>query len=164
MAMTIERILAERLPVPEDGPMAEGSYRIFVRDLELSSSIGAYAHERLRPQRIRINLDIRVRAAGRPLNDDLTNVLSYDAVIAAIKRLVADGHINLVETLAERIAEICLADSRVTQVSVRVEKLEVVPDAAGVGVEIERRRSTGAEVLPLASADAARTARTRDAR
>ena len=162
--MSIDRILAGRMPVPDDTPAAEGSYRIFVRDLELSSSIGAYAHERLRTQKIRINLDMRVRAIGRPLNDDLTNVLSYDAVIAAIKRLVADGHINLVETLAERIADTCLADSRVTQVRVSVEKLEVEPDAAGVGVEIERRRPAVAEVLPIGAADAARATRTREGR
>jgi dihydroneopterin aldolase len=161
MTMTIDRILAGRMPVPDDVPAAEGSYRIFVRDLDLSGSIGAYAHERLRTQRIRINLDMRVRSAGGPLNDDLTNVLSYDAVIAAIKRLVADGHINLVETLAERIAETCLADQRVTQVRVSVEKLEVEPDAAGVGVEIERRRPATAEVLPLNLTDPSRTNRSR---
>lgn len=162
--MTIDRILAGRLPVPDDAPAAEGSYRIFVRHLDLSSSIGAYAHERLRQQRIRINLDMRVRSAGGPLNDDLTNVVSYDAAIAAVKRLVADGHVNLVETLAERIAETCLADYRVTQVRVSVEKLEVEPDAAGVGVEIERRRTMSAEILPLAAADTTRPSRPRDGR
>jgi dihydroneopterin aldolase len=107
---------------------------------------------------------MRVRSAGGPLNDDLTNVLSYDAVIAAIKRLVADGHINLVETLAERIAETCLADHRVTHVRVSVEKLEVEPDAAGVGVEIERRRPSVAEVLPLNVPDPSRPSRSRDNR
>jgi dihydroneopterin aldolase len=163
--MSIDRILAERMPVPDDAPSGEGAYRIYVRDLELAGSIGAYAHERLRTQRIRINLDMRVRAPGRPLNDDLTNVLSYDAVIAAIKRLVADGHINLVETLAERIAETCLADNRVIQVRVAVEKLEVEPDAAGVGVEIERRRPAIAEVLSLnTGGDSSRSSRSRDGR
>ncbi len=52
---------------------------------------------------------------------------------------MADRHINLVETPAEEIAELCLANPRVVVVRVKVEKLDVEPDAAGVDVEIERR-------------------------
>jgi dihydroneopterin aldolase len=48
--------------------------------------------------------------------------------------------INLVETLADRIAAQCLADRRVLSATVRVEKLDVMPDAGAVGVEIERHR------------------------
>ncbi len=48
----------------------------------------------------------------------------------------------LVETLAERLAETCLADERVQVVRMRVEKLDVFDDLASVGVEIERQRHT----------------------
>ena len=48
------------------------------------------------------------------------------------------GHVNLVETLAERIAEACLADLRVDAARGRVEKLAAIPEAASVGIEIER--------------------------
>jgi dihydroneopterin aldolase len=117
-------------------------YRIFVRDLVLLCSIGAYPEERHRRQRVRFNIDMQVRAADRPLDDDLANVLSYDTVIADIRHLVDRGHINLVETLAEQVAECCLADPRVTDVRVIVEKLDMEPAAAGVGIEIERRRQS----------------------
>jgi dihydroneopterin aldolase len=115
-------------------------YRIFVRDLVLMCRIGAYPEERLKTQRVRFNLDILVQAPADPIGDDLAQVLSYDTVIADIRELTARGHINLVETLAAEIADICLADPRVAEVKVIVEKLDVEPAAAGVGVEIERRR------------------------
>jgi 7,8-dihydroneopterin aldolase/epimerase/oxygenase len=53
---------------------------------------------------------------------------------------VASGHVLLVETLAERIAESCLTDRRVHLARIRVEKLDVFPDSTSAGVEIERRQ------------------------
>jgi dihydroneopterin aldolase len=52
--------------------------------------------------------------------------------------VTSDGHVNLAETLAERIASLCLQDSTCRSVLVRVEKLDVFEDAKSVGVEIER--------------------------
>jgi dihydroneopterin aldolase len=105
--------------------------RCFVRDLVLDALIGVYDHERASPQRIRINLDLEVTGPG---------VTGEDGV-AAVRALVGQGHVTLIETLAERIAERCLADTRVLSTRVRVEKLDVFPDAASVGVEIERFRA-----------------------
>ncbi len=124
-------------------------YRVFIRDLVLPCSIGAYAEERLRRQRVRFNVDLQVDSPATPLEDDLANVLSYDEVTGAIRRLVDGGHINLVETLAERIAEMCLADARVAEVRVSVEKLDVEPAAASVGIEIERRRASHPAITDL---------------
>jgi dihydroneopterin aldolase len=64
----------------------------------------------------------------------------YADVVEDIRGLLAQGHINLVETLADRIAAQCLADRRVLSAKVRVEKLDVMPEASAVGVEIERHR------------------------
>ncbi len=127
------------------------SYRIFVHDLVLMCRIGAYPEERLKTQRVRFNLDMRVRAPREPLDDDVAKVLSYDTIISDIRELTGRGHINLVETLAAQIADICLADPRVTNVRVAVEKLDVEPAASGVGVEIERRRRTYPSVAELFS-------------
>lgn len=136
-------------------------YRVFVKDLVLVCSIGAYPHERLKPQRVRFNVDLRVQAPVEPIGDDLANVFSYDTVTAAIRGLTTNGHINLVETLAEKIADWCLADSRVAHVRVMIEKMDVEPDASAVGIEIERRRQlhpTVADLFP-ASPDASRKPR-----
>jgi dihydroneopterin aldolase len=112
--------------------------RILVRDLVLRCEIGTLRHERGTRQRVRINLDLAVREEATPIADDLRNVVCYDEIISAIRQLIAGGHVNLVETLAERIAALCLADGRIRLARVKVEKLDVYPDAGSVGVEIER--------------------------
>lgn len=112
---------------------------VFVHDLEMPASIGVYTYEKTSKQRIRINLDLAVREGeARAIDDNLANVVCYEGVVSGIRRLVDQGHVNLVETLAERIAALCLEDKRVRVARVRVEKLDVFPDATSVGVEIER--------------------------
>lgn len=111
---------------------------VFVRDLLLDAHIGAYRHEQGNAQPIRINVDLTVAEAAH--GDDLRNVVCYATVVDGIKAIVAEGHLNLVETLAERIAASCLEDERVQVARVRVEKLAVIPEASSVGVEIERGR------------------------
>ena len=115
-----------------------GLRRVFVRDLVVPWHIGVHQHEREGPQRVRVNLDLAVRESSRPLDDKLANVVCYEDMVEGVRRLVDEGHVNLVETLAERIAELCLADARVRTATVRVEKLDVFADVAAVGVEIER--------------------------
>ena len=110
---------------------------VFIRDLLLACRIGVHRHEEIRPQRVRINLDLAVRE-DRELQDDLANVVCYERITDAVRAVVAGRHIKLLETLAEEIAAICLADERVRSVRVRIEKLDVFADAASVGVEIER--------------------------
>jgi dihydroneopterin aldolase len=110
----------------------------FVRDLELPAKIGVHSYEKIDSQVIRINVDMRSCDDGVALNDDLRNVICYEDVIIGITDIIAAGHINLVETLAEKIAEYCLSDHRVVSVKVRVEKPHIVAEAESVGVEIER--------------------------
>ncbi len=115
-----------------------GVRHVFIRDLKLDCSIGWHRHEETSPQRVRINLDLAVGDDGRELSDDLANVVCYERIADGVREIVGRGHIRLVETLAEMIAGLCLADSRIESVRVRVEKLDVFQDAASVGVEIER--------------------------
>ena len=164
--MSSEHATVERLTLPDGAPAGERLYRMFVKDLVLQCSIGAYAHERLHPQPVRINVDMQVRETSAVLNDDLANVLSYDRITAAIKAHIAKGHINLVETLAEDIAAICLEHASVVHARIGVEKLAVEPNAASVGIEIERRRNhqhhpAVAELFPLAFDAALRNGRGR---
>jgi len=120
---------------------APGGLRtVFIRDLEVMSRIGIYASERKKPQRVIVNIAMMVKEGGRAHNDDIAGVVSYEDTLRAAEAIAAGGQINLVETLAERIAEACLKDRRVVSVRVRVEKPDIFPQAAGVGVEVERRR------------------------
>ena len=129
-------------------PQVTGNrYHVFLRDLELTASIGVYAHEEQKTQRIRVNIDLTLqhdpasaqnRAAGR---EDLSEVLDYQRVARTVRSLIRNGHVKLVETLVERLATACLSlDPRITSAYVKVEKLDVFPDAhsAGVAIQIER--------------------------
>ncbi len=131
-----------------------GMRHVFLRDMVLPASIGVYAHEQTRKQRVRINIDMSVAEQGHAVSggaglsragvgrDDLGRVVDYEVVARSVRSVVGAGHVMLVETLAERLAEICLVDERVAVVRVRVEKLDVFDDLASVGVEVERQRST----------------------
>jgi dihydroneopterin aldolase len=114
---------------------------VFIRDLTLTALIGVYSHEKENPQPIRINLDLAVKENLTANKDLLAEVVSYEDIADGVRKLVANGHVNLVETLAQRIADMCFNHRRVQVVRVRVEKLAVFEDAASAGVEIERCRS-----------------------
>jgi dihydroneopterin aldolase len=132
--------IARFTPLARDKEEADHCYLVRVRDLVLPASIGIYDHEKQVQQRVCVNVELKVREAETPIDDDIANVLSYGDIVSGIKAIITGGHINLVETLAERIAEFCLDDPRVTHARIAVDKLDIVPEAASVGIEIERSR------------------------
>tara|TARA_B100001146_G_C16166503_1_gene428080 strand:+ start:944 stop:1369 length:426 start_codon:yes stop_codon:yes gene_type:complete len=111
---------------------------VFIRDLILTCLIGVHKHEQKKPQRIRVNLDLAVTEQSVISTDRLADVVCYEDVADGIRSIVNNGHVNLVETLAEKIASKCLEDRRIKATRVRIEKLDVFKDAASAGVEIER--------------------------
>jgi len=134
------RVTAVRLVSSKFAREASIPDRLLIKDLVLPARIGVHAHEKGAPQRVRINAVLEIDDQAVPTDDDISKVVSYEHVVTRIKALTAGEHINLVETLAEKIAEICLADRRVERARITVEKLDVEPDAAAVGIEIVRRR------------------------
>lgn len=111
---------------------------VFVRDLELLAPLGIHQHEKAAPQRIVVNIDLSVKEGSG--DDDIGHVVSYEIVVKKVDAIIAEGHINLVETLCEKIAQACLTDKRVVAARVRVEKPDIIKNARSVGVEIERTR------------------------
>ncbi|HQT45695.1 MAG TPA: dihydroneopterin aldolase [Acidocella sp.] len=131
---------------PRYADSARATRHMFIRDMQLNASIGVYPHEHNAAQRVRINIDLAVEDDGAAKlsraaigADDVSRVVDYETIVLRVREIVAAGHVQLVETLAERLAEACLADARVRLARVRVEKLDVFPDAAAAGVEVERR-------------------------
>jgi dihydroneopterin aldolase len=125
--------------VSSGGTSTEAPFdRVFVHDLVLDAEIGVYNHEKGVTQRARFSVDIEVKPSEQSIEDQIERVLDYDMIIATIKDVLAEGHINLVETLADEIATRCLAHPRAASVKVKIEKLDKEPGA--VGVEIVRRR------------------------
>jgi dihydroneopterin aldolase len=131
------RLLAARGYSPGAADAALGTDRIFVRDYVLPVQIGAYSFEHGHTQKVRFDVtaDVR-RVTDAP--EDMRHVFSYDVIMDGIKAIVARGHVQLSEALAEQVAALVLEEPRVVRVTVRVEKLEL--GAGGVGVEIERKR------------------------
>jgi len=118
---------------------AHGIRHVFIRNLELLAHIGVYRHEEGRMQPVRINVDLATQDLA-DTKDMLENVVDYAVIEARIRAIIAEGHVRLAETLAERIAAACFEDSRVSTARVRVEKLHALSGAESVGVEIERTR------------------------
>ncbi len=119
----------------------DGLRRIFVRGLELIGSIGIYEHEKRYEQRIVVSVDLAVHDHYDGHSDRIGDIYDYDEAISAVKTIIASGHVNLLETLAERIAEACLKNPAVVRITVRIEKPDILPDCRAVGIEISRGRS-----------------------
>jgi dihydroneopterin aldolase len=115
-------------------------YIVTVRGLVLMCSIGIRPREREQKQRVRISVDLTAAADALYPGDDRRRVINYEKVVAAIRKIAASGHIDLCEGFAERVCNACFADPRVGRVRVWVEKLDVFPDAKGVGAVLERNR------------------------
>jgi dihydroneopterin aldolase len=128
------------IPVPAFAEASQPARRVFVRDLLLDALIGIYPEERVKSQKILINLELWVAETPGEPPRSYDEVVCYELLVKRTKALLAEGHVDLVETLAEKLASLCLADERVLRTRVRVEKPEAIAEAAGVGVEIERRR------------------------
>jgi dihydroneopterin aldolase len=131
-------------PLPELPAQPEATAKViitkvFVRGLKVDAEVGVYNHERGKTQPLVIDVELDVAAAGAR---HLADTLNYETIRNDARALAADGHIELVEVFAERLAQLCLADPRVTRARVRVEKpLALAPDAAAAGVEITAVRA-----------------------
>ena len=120
------------------------SYTVTVRGLVVLASIGVTPQEHERPQRVRVSVDLvaaPAAAAAMLPGEDRRRIINYDRTVIAIRQIAGSGHIDLCEGFAERVCAACLADPRVEQVRVAVEKLDIYPDVEGVGAVLERRRS-----------------------
>jgi dihydroneopterin aldolase/D-erythro-7,8-dihydroneopterin triphosphate epimerase len=116
--------------------------RIHIRDLALRCIIGLYPEEREKQQDILINvtLETDLRAAGK--SDDLNDTVDYKSIKLNILDFVENSSFNLIESLAEGIAEICLRDSKVQSATVTIDKPGALRFCKSVAVEVTRTRKT----------------------
>lgn len=112
--------------------------RISLRDYVVEVEIGAFQQERGTLQRVRFNVVVEVLPMSGPIDDDVDRILSYDKVTEAITIELDAERINLLETLAARVAERILLEPQAERVFVRIEKLDRGPFS--LGVEIVRSR------------------------
>jgi dihydroneopterin aldolase len=113
--------------------------RLFLREVLLDANIGIHAYERSGSQRLVINVDLFVPlAVSTPHHDRIHEVVDYDVVRTTVRARIAQGHINLQETLVDDLARALLAHPGVRAVRVASEKPDVYDDVEAVGVEVFR--------------------------
>lgn len=117
--------------------------KIHIRDLHLRCVIGTNEQERHEKQDVLINIALHtdLRAAGK--SDRIEDTVDYRAVKKGVIAMVEQSSCLLLEHLAERIAQICLADARVERAIVSVDKPGALRFARSVAVEIVRDRPAG---------------------
>jgi dihydroneopterin aldolase len=129
------------MPVPKEAPATAPApdhkilvTKVFVRGLKVEAEIGVYPHEQGRRQPLIVDVELDVAAGGWR---HLADTVNYEHVVEAAKAIAAAGHIGLVESFAQRLADACFAEPRVLRARIRVEKPQALaPDAAAAGVEI----------------------------
>lgn len=114
--------------------------RIRLRDLEVEALIGVHAWERRTPRPLRVDLDLACDARAAAASDRLAHAVDYSAVAARVRQVCAASRRHLLEALAGDIAEACLEDTRVAEVTVTVHKPGAVERAGDVSVTLTRGR------------------------
>jgi 7,8-dihydroneopterin aldolase/epimerase/oxygenase len=117
---------------------------VFVRNLVVTALIGIHPEERVTPQPIRISFEFATDTRAAAASDDIRAALDYQRAAATVRGITLSTGFQLVETLAERIAERLLSDyPAAASVRVQVEKTTALADAESVGVAITRHRPDG---------------------
>ena len=117
--------------------------KIFLHGLKIDTVIGIWDWERKIRQSVVIDLDMAADIRRAAESDSVDDTLNYKLVAKRLQQFVADSEYRLVETLAERIAEIVTSEFRVAWVRVRVNKPGAIRGARDVGVIIERGEKSG---------------------
>lgn len=111
---------------------------IFINDLVVKTLVGINPKERQQQQEIGIDLEIATDFKQAAINDDIKYTLDYDTLVNRIKQFVAHSKYNLLETLAERLAELLMKEFPIHGLRLRVCKFNAVPNTKITGVLIQR--------------------------
>ena len=114
---------------------------IFLQDLRVDTIVGIWDWERKIRQTVSIDLEMGADVRRAAKNDDIENTLNYKLVAKRVQQFVADSEYQLVETLAEKIAETVLQEFEIPWIQVRVAKPGAIRNAKSVGVLIRRTRT-----------------------
>lgn len=114
--------------------------RIYIRDLRLRCIIGIYPDERREKQDVVLNLQLAGDFAGASRTDDIADAVNYKDIKKSVINLVEASQFNLIETLAERVAEQVLKHPKVKEVVVTLDKPGALRFARSVAYEITRTR------------------------
>ena len=123
------------------------TYKILINELTLDAFIGIHDFEKKKKQKIAISLSLDVDDNISGIEHKIENFVSYEHIVNDIKSILKEGHIDLLETLGEKIVELCFKDKRVLTIKLKLEKLEVFKDASSVGIEIFRKKKSDSNLI-----------------
>jgi len=113
--------------------------RVRIDGMIIECLIGVHECEHQAPQRVSIDVELVRREPDDPTDEIYARVMCYESVINMVRDIAGEGHIKLVETFAERIAEACtLKYPTISALNITVNKIDVFRDVAKVGVRLER--------------------------
>ena len=111
---------------------------IFLRDLKIETIVGIYDWERKVKQTVILDLEMATDVKKAASTDRIEDALDYKAIAKRLISFVGESEFDLVETLAERIAEIILLEFDVSWLRLSLNKIGAIRGARDVGVVIER--------------------------
>lgn len=114
---------------------------IFLRELKVETIIGVWDWERKIRQTVSIDLEMGSDIRRAAKTDSIDDTLNYKAVSKRVQQFVADSEFQLVETMAEKIAEVVLSEFELPWIQVRVSKPGAIRGAKDVGVQIHRTKA-----------------------
>ncbi|MBW7908731.1 MAG: dihydroneopterin aldolase [Kiritimatiellae bacterium] len=114
--------------------------KIYIRDLALRCIIGIYPEERRDRQDVIINVTMSGDFSAAGLSDDIDDAVNYKTITKQMIALVEESSFNLIETLADKLADICLEHPKVEEATVSVDKPGALRFARSVAFETTRRR------------------------
>lgn len=120
----------------------KNTYKILINDLTLDAFIGIHDFEKKKKQKIAISLSLDVNDNISGIEHKIENFVSYEHIVADIKSILKSGHVDLLETLGEKIVDLCFTDERVMTIKLKLEKLEVFKETRSVGIEIFRKKNS----------------------
>ena len=111
---------------------------VYIKQLQADAVIGVYDWEREITQRLVFDLEIGCDTRAAAASDDLADALDYHAISMRLIEYTKASSFQLIEALGERLAEIVLNEFGAAWVKLTIDKPGAVPEAAGVGIIIER--------------------------
>ncbi len=114
--------------------------KVIIKDLLLNFVIGYYSAEKAKKQNVKFNIELNY-TDQKNLNDkDIKSIVDYGRIIKDIKNMTKNKHYNFLESLADDLFDELFKDERIDKIKLKIEKLDVIREAASVGIEITKKR------------------------
>ena len=114
---------------------------VFIKGLELRSLIGVYEFERHSPQRVIVDLELAADLSLAGKSDKVEDTIDYGAVAEKLGEIATKSKFLLLEALGEAMSEALFDNFNISQLTLTLNKPDIIANAAGVGITIRRSKN-----------------------